>query len=480
MQNRVYCFCFIILLGISHSVSAQSLDSLVESSFQFASHQFEKWIFNNNDTTRHLQITDTNGNWQTAGRGHWVSGFFAGCLWYLYQQTNAPFWLDCAQAWTADLESQKNNTGDHDVGFRIMSSFGNGYRLTGREDYREIILTAARSLARRFNTRIGCIRSWSWGNWNYPVIIDNMMNLELLFWAAENGGSSTLFDCAVSHARRTRQEHVRADGSTYHVVDFNDNGAVISKTTHQGYSDESTWSRGQAWGLYGFTMTYRFTQNDSFLNTALLLADYFINHLPADQVPYYDFEDPRIPAVAKDASAAAIASTALFELAQYSSDPKYLETAQKILTSLASVDYLAKGTSYQSILRRACQAKGDPERGTIYADYYFLEALTRYQTHLSDLKPAVAPLPEKFILNQNFPNPFNSFTTITYQLSRPEQINLAVFNALGQPIATLVNSRQPAGRFQIQWDASAVSSGTYFYRLGVGLSVETRKATVIK
>jgi len=331
----------------------------------------------------------------TATEG-WTLGFFPGCLWYMYELTGDIYFLMEAVMWTNPLQNQKNNTifGDH--GFVLLDSYGHGYRLTGETSYRDIVIQGANSLASRYDPDVGCVRSWSWGSWadgsKFTVVVDTMMNIEILFWGARHGGPSDLYDKAVSHAYKTRQNHVRADGSTYHVVVYDENtGAVSYKTTHQGYSTESTWSRGQAWALYGFTMSYRETGDPNFLETAEKVADYFVDNLPADSVPYSDFEAPGIPNVEKDSSAAAIAASGLLELCTLVSDPcdqeKYYDTAKDILTSLCTRypygGYLAQDTDGSaispSILRRGCKMYGDSENGLIYGDYFFLEALMRYK-----------------------------------------------------------------------------------------------------
>ncbi len=338
----------------------------------------------NNDATRHPRRTYFgSGDWETFGHGDWTSGFWSGCLWKMYERTGVSNWRQEAEKWTADILPEQYRTGDHDTGFIIMSSFGNGYRLTGRADYKPVILTAANSLSTRFNPTVGCIKSWEMHT--YPVCIDNMMNLELLFWASKNGGGQHLYDMAVSHADKTIDNHVRVNGSTYHVVDYNLDGTVRAKFTGQGATNESTWSRGQAWGLYGFTMTYRETGLQRFLDTAVSLADYFVDHLPVqsnpgdDYIPYSDFDYP----VKKDASAGAIACAGLIELDQYVTTDKYRIAAAHILEDLTGSGYLTEGKSnpvYSSILSRATERYGDDERGLIYADYYLLEAMLRYGT----------------------------------------------------------------------------------------------------
>ena len=328
----------------------------------------------------------------------WTLGFFPGCLWYMYELTGDSAFLDEATSWTTPLENQKNNAVFGDHGFVLLDSFGHAYRLTGNTSYRDIVVQGANSLASRYDPDVGCVRSWSWGDWadgsKFTVVVDTMMNIEILFWAARNGGSSDLYDKAYSHADKTRLNHVRPDGSTYHVVVYDENtGAILEKTTAQGYSTESTWSRGQAWALYGFTMSYRETGDPNFLETAKKAADYFVDNLPEDYVPYADFEHPDIPNVDKDSSAAAITASGLLELCTLVDDPvyeqKYHNAVKNILTSLSTRNgdggYLAQDTdgdpTSPSILRRACRGARSPylvERGLIYGDYFLIEALMRY------------------------------------------------------------------------------------------------------
>lgn len=334
------------------------------------------------------RITGHDGEWETLSPGSWTSGFYPGVLWYLYDYTGEPEMLALAKKWTAGLEVQSLDTGTHDVGFQIMCSFGNGYRLTGDEQYKSVILQAARSLATRYDPKVGATKSWDFvrpsAPWQYPVIIDNMMNLELLFWASKNGGEGQLYDMAVQHALTTRQHHVRPDGSTYHVADFDPgSGAFVRGMTWQGYADESTWARGQAWGLYGFTMAYRETLDERFLDTAQSLAKFFLDHLPEDHVPYWDFRAPDLPDEERDASAGAIAASGLLELSGFVSledGARYRKRAEAILNELGSVRYVTKGSSSSAILFHSV---GSRPRGSevdvpiIYGDYYYVEALLR-------------------------------------------------------------------------------------------------------
>ncbi len=261
-------------------------------------------------------FTDSAGAWTTTGPGAWSSGFLAGSLWLQYRHTGRTQWIRRAEAAQAGLESQKKRTSTSDLGFMLLDSFGQGYRLTGDGRYRRILLRAADSLVRRYDPTVGCIRSWGTAS-GFRVIVDTMMNLELLFWAADHGGGGALYDMAVNHALRTRENSVRPDGSTYQVVDYDPaTGNVLERGTHAGYDAESTWSRGQAWAIYGFAIAFRETGDRRFLGTARRTADFYLAHLPADGAPYWDFGAPGIPFEPKDSSAAAVAASGLLLLAR--------------------------------------------------------------------------------------------------------------------------------------------------------------------
>ncbi|MBI5474881.1 MAG: glycoside hydrolase family 88 protein [Ignavibacteriae bacterium] len=305
----------------------------------------------------------------------------------MYEFTGDESFHAHARKWTGELKDQQLNTKTHDVGFIMFCSFGNEYRLHPNEETKNILLQSACSLASRFNARTGCIRSWDNPKWQFPVIIDNMMNLELLFWAAKNGGGKELYDIAVSHAEKTSQNHFRPDGSTYHVVSYDTTtGAVLAKETHQGFAHESVWSRGQAWAIYGYTMAYRETREKRFLQTAERAANWFLDHLPDDAVPFWDFQAPEIPREPRDASAAAIAASALFELCTLTEDARlqarYATEARRILTSLCKAPYLAANSASSGILNHTTgnwPAKSEIDVSLIYGDYYFLEAMMRYR-----------------------------------------------------------------------------------------------------
>jgi hypothetical protein len=376
----------LILLCLPHRAVAQDLDVLVKHALKFASDQLKRSVVEINDSTRFARCSMPDGSWKTTAAREWTSGFFPGALWYMYEYTKDPFFKKSAEKWTAGMAAERFDTGTHDLGFKIFCSYGSGNLLSPSEEYQKVIVQAAKTLSGRFNPVVGCIKSWDNRKWVYPVIVDNMMNLELLFWAAERGGPKTLRAIAVKHAETTMKNHFRADGGTYHVLSYDTtNGSVLVRNTHQGYADESVWARGQAWAIYGFTMTYRFTKDPRFLETAQRAADYFIQRLPADQVPYWDFQAPEIPNEPRDVSAAAICSSALFELSSYvktdAQKTQYLDRAKNILRSLCSAPYLAEGTSSHALLNHAVgskPAKSEVDVSIIYADYYFLEAILRY------------------------------------------------------------------------------------------------------
>jgi unsaturated chondroitin disaccharide hydrolase len=325
----------------------------------------------------------------------WTSGFFPGELWFLYEFTGKNQWKEQAQAFTAKIENEKFNGTSHDVGFKIYCSFGNGYRLTKDQAYRDVIIQSAKTLSKRFNPKVGCIRSWDHNadKWAYPVIIDNMMNLELLFEATKLSGDSSFYKIACRHANTTMKNHFRSDYSSYHVVDYDTlTGNVIKKTTHQGFSNESAWARGQAWGLYGFTMCYRETKNKAFLNQAEKVANFILKNptLPKDMVAYWDFNAPGIPNEPRDASAAAIMASAFYELSLYSSQGKYYRSvADKIIASLTT-NYRSKvGENKGFLLLHSTGSKpmnSEVDVPLNYADYYYLEALLRSKK-LDEKKP---------------------------------------------------------------------------------------------
>lgn len=316
----------------------------------------------------------------------WTSGFYPGSLWLIYGLTGEEVFKIKAEQWTKHIEREQWNNRTHDMGFKVYCSFGNGYEMTNNEDYKSVILKSAETLSTRFNKNVGCIRSWDFNKdiWEFPVIIDNMMNLELLYEASRISGDSTFYDIATTHANTTLEHHYRDDESSVHVVVFDTiTGGVIQKVTHQGYNDESSWARGQAWGIYGFTMTYRYTEDPKFLEQAVASADFFINEseVREDKIAYWDFRDPKIPASPRDVSASTILASALVELAGYSERSDYIGYARNIIQALQSSEYVL-GEEYKVpfILNHSTgnvPADDEIDEPLTYGDYYFLEAVSR-------------------------------------------------------------------------------------------------------
>jgi hypothetical protein len=321
------------------------------------------------------------------GPRDWCSGFFAGSQWFMYAYTKDEKWRAEAEKYSKIIEEEKFDRTSHDIGFKMFNSYGNGYKLTGNGYFREVVIQSAKTLSERFNEKTGSIRSWDFNRtvWQYPVIIDNMMNLELLFEASEYTGDKTYYNIADKHAETTLKNHFRYDYSSFHVIDYDTiTGNARLKQTYQGFSDSSAWARGQAWGLYGFTMSYRYTQKAGYLKQAQGIADFMFTHpnLPYDMVPYWDYNDPAIPDAPRDASAACISASALYELAQYSPDKKglYMKWADAILASLIRYYEAKAGTAYGFLLLHSTGHKPGGDEIDVpvsYADYYFLEALLR-------------------------------------------------------------------------------------------------------
>ena len=317
----------------------------------------------------------------------WCSGFYPGSLWLVYEYTGDEAVKALAQKYQAPLEPIRFRKNHHDVGFQLMCSYGNCLRLTADAESEAIIKDGANSLATRFDPEVGCTRSWNSKKWTYAVIVDNMMNLELLLKGAELSGDESLKEIALTHSRTTMKNHYREDFSSYHLVDYDpETGAVLGKQTVQGYADDSAWARGQAWGLYGYTMVYRFTKEQDMLDQAIAIAEYIIPRLPKDYVPFWDFDAPDIPNDVRDASSGSLIASALIELSTYVDAEKaarYLAVAENTLRELASERYLAKeGEQYGFILKHSTGSKpGNSEVDVplTYADYYFLEALLRWQ-----------------------------------------------------------------------------------------------------
>jgi unsaturated chondroitin disaccharide hydrolase len=370
--------------------SPDPLAKAIKRDLKFARHQLRR---TRSEVPRKLypEETQLGGRWWTTSSRAWTSGFFPGSLWLMYELTHKREWKEAARRRERPLRREKRDRSTHDLGFMLFDSIGRDYRLTHRRSDRKLLVTAAGALATRYDHQVHAIRSWntprSAPRTDFRVIVDGLMNLDLLFWASKHHGHRHgLAKKARQHALTTARNHVRPDGSTYHLVVFNSRtGARKRRTTAQGYSSSSTWARGQAWALYGFTTAYRRTHDPRLLQTARQVALYYMSHLPTDWIPYWDFNAPGIPHAPRDSSAAAIAASALLDLYRADPDPArrpwYLYVARFTLDSLSSKPYLAKGTHERSILLHGTADKphGRYDHGLIYGDYYFLEAIQRYR-----------------------------------------------------------------------------------------------------
>lgn len=342
------------------------------------------------DTVCFPRSIKPDGSYRLENAKDWTSGFYPGSMWLAYELTGDEALAKEARKYTNRLEDIQYYTENHDIGFMMFCSYGQALRLKPASKDKDILVNTSESLCSRFSPEVGLIRSWDFGDWSYPVIIDNMMNLELLFWASEQTGNSKYRDIAIAHANKTLKNHFRDDMTSYHVVSYSfPSGKVESKGTFQGYADSSAWARGQSWGVYGYTMCYRFTKNPVYLDAAHKIARFIMENRPSenDYIPYWDYDSPDIPNTPRDASAAAVTASALLELYHYTEDKKlsesYINFAENILKQLSSPDYLAKKDANKGfiLLHSVGSYPHDSEVDVPlnYADYYFLEALVRYK-----------------------------------------------------------------------------------------------------
>ena len=379
---------FIFLQALSQS-SKKQMQKLVDEDMQLAVKQY-KYMQQLLPAGKLPRSYDSVKNELiVSGTDWWCSGFYPGTLWYLFEYSKDESLKIEAIRSTALLEKEKNNTGTHDLGFMLYCSYGNGYRLTKDNSYKDVMITGAGSLSTRFNPIIGCIKSWnSNSRWQFPVIVDNMMNLEFLCEMTKLSGDSSFYKVAITHANTTIKNHYRSDFSSYHVIDYDTiTGKKIKGYTAQGAFDESAWARGQTWGLYGFTMMYRETYKKEYLDEAINIANFLLHHknMPEDKIPYWDYDATDIPNTYRDASAAAILCSALLELAKYSNkkqQKEYMDVAITILKNLSSSYRAAVGTNGGFILKHGVghlPAKSEIDVPLTYGDYYFIEALMRYK-----------------------------------------------------------------------------------------------------
>ncbi len=391
MKKRVLLAAGAALMALSCQTSNESF---VDGALEFGVSQIERSIkeLSPADYTmmpRNIEPGGTSWNLRKADKAEWTAGFWPGVLWYGYEASGSPVILDEARKYTASLEFLGYTPAyDHDLGFLVYCSYGNGYRLTQDPHYKEVILATADQLSALFNPKVGTILSWPRGIESYGghnTIIDNMINLEMMFWAAENGGSQDLRDLSIMHADTTMRYHFRPDGSSYHVAVYDlETGNHMKSVTHQGYADDTMWARGQGWGIYGYTLCYRFTKDQRYLDFAKKITDLYLAELPADMIPYWDFNHPDIPNTSRDASAAAVVASALIELSDYvdaETGKRYFEAAEAMLKELDA--------NYRSKVSPAIldHSTGHAPNGSeidysiIYADYYYMEALLRLKAH---------------------------------------------------------------------------------------------------
>ena len=384
----------ILLFAAVLAVSCQeSMKQLTDRVFEVAEYQF---------TEMDKTLTDTNvpkstrfGVLVPSETKSWTSGFYPGSLWYVYMYTGNENTKALAEKNTEKLYIETQRVRSHDIGFMVNCSYGNALRITGDEKYREPYINAAKLLTTRFNPTVGLTQSWnitpSRKQWKFPVIIDNMMNLELLTQAHKMSGIDSLLTVAVTHANTTMKNHFRPDYTTWHVVDYDpETGDIRMKVTHQGYSDDSAWSRGQAWAVYGYTMMFREVGDEAYLALAENIARMLLDKLPEDGIPYWDFDSPDIPDAQRDASAGAIMASSFIELAGYTQDnalsKALMEMAETQIRTLASPEYLAeKGRNGFFLLKHSVGSYPSDTEVNVpltYADYYFLEALLRYNGKL--------------------------------------------------------------------------------------------------
>lgn len=385
-MNKIFSALAISLIAMASCTPAR--DSRMDFCVSQVKTALEHLDADYTQSPRNIAPGDTVWSCREVSRECWTEGFWPGILWYAYEASQDKTIGEVARNYTEALEFIAHSKAyDHDLGFIMFPSFGNAYRITGEQKYKDILLETAGQLSELYNPAVGTILSWprevdNFGGHN--TIMDNLINLELLFWAAENGGDPNWKDIAISHADKTMENNFRPDGTSYHVAVYDPlSGRHLYSCTHQGFADDSMWARGQAWGIYGYTMCYRFTKDEKYLDFACRISDAYLERLPEDLVPYWDFDAPCIPQEPKDASAAAIVASALIELSSYIPGEKganYMETARKIVDSLSS-NYCGAGTNDSFLLHSTGHKPNGSEvdYSIIYADYYYIEALHRLQ-----------------------------------------------------------------------------------------------------
>lgn len=393
----------LVVFLLSCSIEKNNTKPDIEKDLNYCSNQITKTLAEiSGKDMMPRNIMDSLNNWKLVpvDISEWTVGFWPGILWYNYENTQNKKDADIAVYYTELLNPlTKLPAYDHDLGFQIFCSYGNAYRLTGNNKYKQIIINAADTLATLFNPKVGTILSWPREVENgrfapFNTIMDNMINLEMLYWAARNGGDKHLAEIATKHAETTMKYQFREDGGCYHVVLYDpETGDFIKGVTHQGYADNSLWARGQAWAIYAYTFVYRETKDEKFLRFAEKVSDLYLSRLPKDEyVPYWDFDDPAIPNSPKDASAAAVVASALLELSQLEDNPtkaaEYKQASINMLIELSSDKYQSRELKPSFLLHSTGHLPNGSEidASINYADYYYIEALIRYKKMLQGLK----------------------------------------------------------------------------------------------
>tara|TARA_R110002051_G_scaffold34256_3_gene76330 strand:- start:54951 stop:56141 length:1191 start_codon:yes stop_codon:yes gene_type:complete len=386
IYKRIFLVLFVVF-GWCNAQEAKMEETFLDQvadQYEFLYHNSIKFL----DTDKPMPRTIVDGKLHSVGIYDWTSGFHPGSMWNLYKLTNNTEWKNRALYYTKLLDSLQYYTGTHDLGFMIGDSYGNALKYIDNQDFERVMVQAAKSLSSRFKPKAGILQSWNTNDkWQCPVIIDNMMNLEMLFEATKISGDSTYYTIAITHANTTMRNHFRDDFSSFHVLDYDiDTGKILKRNTAQGYKDESAWARGQAWGLYGYVVMYRETKEVKYLEQANSIANFINNHknLPEDKIPYWDYDAPVTNKTPRDASAAAITASALYELSTYvdgALKTSYVNRASNILKSLSTEPYLAQvGTNEGFLLKHSTGHLPNNSEIDVpinYADYYFLEALLR-------------------------------------------------------------------------------------------------------
>ena len=388
MKKPVFCFVMTFLAIVSASAK-EPMKRLTDRVFEVARQHCVNMDETLTETTFPRSIK--NGKFCTSDASWWCSGFYPGTLWYVHMYTGDEQTKVLAEKHTEKLYGESQIIRNHDIGFVINCSYGNAYRITANKKWRQPIIDAANLLATRYNPVAGVTMSWNVtkkrAHMRFPVIIDNMMNLEILTQAYKLAGIDSLKTIALSHADTTMRHHFRPDYTTWHVVDYDPvNGGVRGKQTAQGYSDDSAWARGQAWAVYGYTMMFREIGELRYLEHAEMVARMLLEKLPKDGIPYWDFDAPDIPNAYRDASAGAIMASAFIELADYTKDKALaracMKMAEKQIRTLSSDEYLAQpGENCNFILKHSVGSLpggSEVDVPLTYADYYYLEALLRY------------------------------------------------------------------------------------------------------